>query len=218
MIKGIVSRSVRKFIFEFFSLFEENARGAHGTDVLLNVLWEKYIRQMQIAENIFAFLPYEEGKVRSAILQIKTTGNPLIIENIVKEIWSAFLPEVSRLTELYGFSPSIVPIPLYIGKQKEKGFNHAEKIAEAFSNVSHYPLLTHVVTKNRDTKRQHDLSKKEREWNLKDAFSVTENANIEGKDFLLIDDVTTTGETMLEVLYTLRRAGARLVVGVALAH
>jgi predicted amidophosphoribosyltransferase len=63
----------------------------------------------------------------------------------------------------------------------------------------------------------YELSGREREKNLKNAFAVTGIEALTGKNILLIDDIFTTGATMTECARVLRSAGAGAVYAVVLA-
>ena len=58
---------------------------------------------------------------------------------------------------------------------------------------------------------------KERAANVKGAFSVVDKSKIEGKKIILVDDVITTGSTMLECIKTLKEASAKEVVALSAA-
>ena len=66
-----------------------------------------------------------------------------------------------------------------------------------------------VLKKIRQTRPQKGLKAAERKKNLKGAFKVCKN--VEGKNILLIDDVITTGSTLLENAKMLYKAGAKRV-------
>ena len=62
------------------------------------------------------------------------------------------------------------------------------------------------------------MDKKEREKNMKGAFTVIDNAKIKGKNIILIDDVYTTGATINQCTKTLIQAGAGKVAVLTLAR
>ena len=53
---------------------------------------------------------------------------------------------------------------------------------------------------------------------MQDIFSVVDREALAGKHILLIDDVITTGSTMLACAQALRQAGASWVGAVGFAH
>ena len=71
--------------------------------------------------------------------------------------------------------------------------------------------------RNRDTRQQTGLSKKQRLDNIKGAFSVKDKTTFDNKRVLLIDDVFTTAATANECAVTLKKAGAKSVALLTLA-
>ena len=80
------------------------------------------------------------------------------------------------------------------------------------------PLISGCLIKTKLTLPQVDLSEEKRKENLKGAFLVKDERMIRDKKILLIDDVFTTGATLKECAMTLRKAGAREIVGVVVAR
>ncbi len=78
--------------------------------------------------------------------------------------------------------------------------------------------LSLALTKTKDTQSQtkQDTRKKRLE-NLDGCFEAN-NALVEGRNIILIDDVATTGATIEEARRTLRAAGARKVIAFTVAH
>src|SRR2546423_1723268 len=54
--------------------------------------------------------------------------------------------------------------------------------------------------------------------NVRDAFAVRDAVRVAGRSVILVDDVVTTGATLAAAARPLRRAGARAVLGIALAR
>ncbi len=98
-------------------------------------------------------------------------------------------------------------IPISKKSKKTRGFNQCEYIAKILSkNLG----LNHMETlvKSKETRIQKELSRSERLENVKDSFCIKSNCNIEGKKFILIDDVITSGATINEGVKTLKENGA----------
>ena len=60
------------------------------------------------------------------------------------------------------------------------------------------------------------LSKKEREDGLGTEYELIENINIKGGNYLILDDVVTTGNTMNKCAKLLKNRGAKNVYGLSL--
>jgi len=80
-------------------------------------------------------------------------------------------------------------------------------------------LRSDLLRRIRNTKSQTELKYDERQKNVSGAFAVpaAKEDEIKGQDFLLIDDVCTTGATLNACANGLKRAGARYVLGLTLA-
>jgi ComF family protein len=111
----------------------------------------------------------------------------------------------------------IVPIPTDKRKRSERGFGHAELIAEAFARDSNTHVLENGLYQTRRIPDQTRLSGPERVQNMAGAFAVTESAAIAKQRVLVIDDVMTTGATLREAARVLADAGASSVLGAVVA-
>ena len=108
----------------------------------------------------------------------------------------------------------VIPVPLYKGKRRERGFNQAELIARSALKNSHderLHLSTDVLLRTRATQSQIGLTSHQRSENMRGAFAVTSAAEITGREIVLVDDVYTTGTTATECARVLGKAGAAKV-------
>lgn len=109
----------------------------------------------------------------------------------------------------------VVPVPLWTGKRKSRGFNQAEEIAHSF--VRSHRAATSIqldatsLVRRRETMSQTGLTRHQRRANLRGAFAVVRRERIRQRTILLIDDVMTTGATAGECARVLLRAGAKEV-------
>jgi ComF family protein len=98
-----------------------------------------------------------------------------------------------------------VPVPLHPTRRRARGFNQAEDLARHLAIPVSLALRRVVATTT-----QADLSGAERQTNVREAFGATRAARaLAGKTVVLVDDVTTTGATMMSC------AGVLLAAGVA---
>ena len=103
----------------------------------------------------------------------------------------------------------VVPIPLSLKKKRYRGFNQAKVISNVISKAYLIPHQNSILTRQKNTRSQHRLNKKERMKNIKGAFKVS--FDISGKKILLVDDICTTGATLTESARVLYNAGAAKV-------
>ena len=80
-----------------------------------------------------------------------------------------------------------------------KGYNQSEVLAKKLSDILDRKMVT-IVKKQKHTKTQASLDRNGRLHNLKNAFSLIKNTQLQGNETLLIiDDITTTGTTINEL-------------------
>ncbi|ACK64622.1 conserved hypothetical protein [Rippkaea orientalis PCC 8801] len=156
---------------------------------------------------------YYDGKLKQAITALKYNKHEQIGELLgvwLGESWLNFsLPK--SLPSL-----TVIPIPLHPQKQKERGFNQAEIIAQGFCQITRYPLDLKVLKRVKQTEAMFGLNSQQRHENIKQAFQV-ETSLKKGKPpltVLLVDDIYTTGTTAQEATRMLRQQGIK-VLGVA---
>lgn len=113
----------------------------------------------------------------------------------------------------------IVPTPLHVARQRQRGFNQALEIAGYLSRALEIPVARRVLKRRRPTDSQTGLGARERRRNLHRAFSVDPVTDaVQGRTVALIDDVVTTAATATAMSRALIRAGAAEVHVWALAR
>lgn len=109
----------------------------------------------------------------------------------------------------------IVPVPLHKLKLLERGYNQAYFLAKGLSHQLKVSVKSRAMKRIRYTQSQTTLTKKEREDNIQDAFSISFPKQARGKVILLVDDVITTGATVTECGKELLKHGAAKVYAVS---
>lgn len=112
---------------------------------------------------------------------------------------------------------SICYVPLYLKRERDRGYNQSRELANHLSKFIDVPVFDDIV-RLRDTPTQTKLSRKERKENVKDCFKVNNRKAVKGLNVLLIDDVYTTGSTTNEISKELKRAGVNKVYVLTVAH
>lgn len=112
---------------------------------------------------------------------------------------------------------ALLPVPLHPKRQRLRGYNQSELLAEAIRDRTNLPLWTGVLVRVQDTPSQARLGRAERILNLEGAFAVRRGTSVQGKCLILVDDVYTTGSTADCCSKALRRAGADKIYVLTLA-
>lgn len=106
---------------------------------------------------------------------------------------------------------AIVPIPLHAKRYFERGYNQSFMLAAGISAITRIPIENRALVRSLHTSTQTGLGQDDRWKNVSSAFKITAPQAIHGRHILLVDDVLTTGATLLSAAHTLMGAGAQSV-------
>ena len=132
------------------------------------------------------------------------------------------MPYIARLLSAYlERNPypvdALCPVPLHPRRERSRGFNQSELIARELGQLAGIPVDTNALRRTRNTPPQVSMeSPAARHRNIADAFECP--AGVQGRRYILIDDVVTTGSTMSDCAQSLKDAGALNVWGIAFAR
>lgn len=152
--------------------------------------------------NIVSAMRYADA-VRPAVWRIKKKPDKHILR------FFAFQMEAAARKKWPDMSFDVlVPVPISADKRKERGFNQAERLAWELGQLIHTPVEEQALMRTNATLVQHDLSKSKRLDNAQASYQILNGDIVKGKQILLVDDVITTGATILACMYCLMAAGA----------
>ena len=121
--------------------------------------------------------------------------------------------EIAKQSE-YPKIDYIIPVPLHPKKQKKRGYNQSDCIAEGLSETMKIEYLNNVLVRIKNTQTQTKKHKDERWENVKGVFDVQNIDFVKGKHVLLVDDVITTGATIEHcALALIEKANCKVSIG-----
>lgn len=130
----------------------------------------------------------------------------------------------SLALDLAGFYQSLgwtvdimIPTPLSPQRLRQRGYNQVDLVARPFSDLLGVPYQPQALVKVRHTDTQVGKTKLERKDNVRGAFRGNPKL-LTGRTVLILDDVATTGSTLLSASYALKEAGAAQVYALTLAR
>ena len=152
-----------------------------------------------------------EGAARDALLRYKFHGL-----NVYASPLANFM---RKCLDENGIScDSITWAPLSSRRLRKRGYDQSRLLAEALAGLTGLPCEG-LLEKMRHTRPQSGLRGREaRRLNASGAYRAPDPASIAGKRILLVDDIVTTGETLMECARVLKAAGAKSVTAVTAAR
>lgn len=153
-------------------------------------------------EKGISFFHYTPHSPHSRILfELKYHNHP----EVGKTMWRMMAEEL-KATNFFNGIDLIVPIPLSRKKERQRGYNQSDWIAWGISEATGIPTDTTSVVRTKSNPSQTTLDHRQRRENVRDIFAVRHPGNLEGRHILLVDDVITTGATMLSCAEAIARA------------
>ncbi|MBO5363103.1 MAG: ComF family protein [Clostridia bacterium] len=105
---------------------------------------------------------------------------------------------------------TLIAVPLNKEKKRIRGYNQSAELVECLSSLTGFKNRVDLLEKRKQVD-QKQLSVKERRKNVVGAYRVVDKKYCKGKDFLVVDDVMTSGATLSEIASVLLKAGANSV-------
>lgn len=165
--------------------------------------------------SVFAY----RGIIKQAIQKLKYRR----LTDLVEELIGLTMPELEPHLKLKFFLSDLVlvPVPLYPLRYRRRGFNQAELLGKELAKKLNWGFEPDALRRVKFTQPQAKLKGQERQANVKDAFefgSMSSGFSLPATNFVIFDDVWTTGSTVKECVRVLKKAGAKKVWGLTLAR
>lgn len=183
----------------FNNLTHPRCRKKYAIDGCFSAL--SYNKPMQKLIYNFKYKPY--------LTDLKNVLADLFYESIIQS--EQFQSQIKKGEWVF------VPIPLSDAKLRKRGYNQAEILATELSKKFNFPAQN-LLERTKETKTQVGLSNIARKINIKNAFELNTKYSIRNTNVFLVDDVVTTGSTLLEAAKILKKAGAQAIFGLTLAR
>jgi len=138
---------------------------------------------------------------------------------VLWEFLAARLAETERAKGLLTETSVLVPVPLHFKRHIERGYNQADVIARELGGGGRGIKVLHALRRTRATETQTHLHNHDkRVENVRGAFALRRVArHLRGKHVVVVDDVMTSGSTMLEIARTLKAAEPASLSAIVLA-
>ena len=153
------------------------------------------------------------GTVRAALHGLKYSGERRLTEPLAAAV-------AARWRAAGAGGELLVPVPIHAERARRRGYDQAVLLAAEVSRRLQLPWLA-ALERTRNTSPQFDLGRSARRVNVAGAFAVrgpSEASRVAGRWIVLVDDVVTTGSTLVACAEALHAAGAIAVSAVTVAR
>lgn len=166
--------------------------------------------------SIFAY----KGLIAKAITKLKYKFLYDIANDLVEVFLSSCGEDLAFCNYCQKEKPIFVPIPLHPSRLRWRGFNQSELLGKMIAKNLGLNFVPDLLVRTKNTKPQMELTEKQRQENIRDAFSVNYNSSfiIHNSSILVFDDVWTSGATIKEAGKILKTNGAKKVWGLTIAR
>ena len=141
------------------------------------------------AEAPFKFIPYNikyKGDIRAGEYFGRMLGARLMREEHWKD------------------ADIIIPVPLHWTRRFRRGYNQAEAIASGLASAMGIPVRNDILFRRKRTRTQTKLNMEGKVLNVAGAFKARKCDSGEYRHIIIVDDVFTTGSTLMACFTALR--------------
>lgn len=188
-----------------------------------NCIYKIPLAERETPEKILAVFDYRDPIIKKAIWELKYHHKRYVGERLGQLLYEFLIEDISDLRIYSSGQPIyIIPVPISNKKTKLRGYNQANIIAKSFCKSAPFKIFelkNNIVYKRIDTLPQAKITNRKRRLeNVRGVFEIKNKEMLKGKTIIIIDDVTTTGGTINEIMKILKQAGAKKVLGFAISH
>jgi len=134
---------------------------------------------------------HKEGIVQGLIHNLKYKG----VEDLGRLIGEWYAQDIGEVETLKTVT-DVIPVPLHKKRMAERGYNQVALFGKAIAERLGTNYNDNLLIRKTYARTQTNKNLAARAEIISDAFDIELSGNHEGKHFLLVDDVITTGATL----------------------
>ena len=171
---------------------------------------------------IISVFDYRNVDLRKLLWHFKFKRKWSVIDNMADTLYDHLIDEISERNLFENITkPLLIPIPMTKRSIRKRGYNQAAIVAKKLYEKSQNFLEINMTSLKKflETEDQNKIKNREARFeNIKNAFMVNSNGHVRGRNIILVDDIVTTGATLMEAKKVLLQAGAESVLAFTVAH
>lgn len=148
-----------------------------------------------------SFLYYSKGgEVRKILYELKYHGNKYLGKYFGKIIANELL-----LSGFFDGIDFLVPVPLHKKRLQKRGYNQSEWLCMGISEITSIPICSDIFKRSTQTDSQTHKNLYERWCNVENVFYSDDISSLNNKHILIVDDMLTTGATIVSCCDSLNK-------------
>lgn len=149
------------------------------------------------AAALFYYHPHSE--TAQLVYRLKYNNRPDIGEDMGRVMANEL-----QTADFFSDIDVLLPVPLASKRLRQRGYNQSEQLAKGISDITHLPIVTKALRRKHFQQSQTTLNRWQRQENVEDTFWLKDGSQLQDKHVLLIDDICTTGATLISCANTLK--------------
>lgn len=174
---------------EFTSYFEEHN----------NPLEKIFYGKVDVSSAASLYFYYKKTPIQTLIKSLKYFDLQTFGEFSGKSVLNE-LKKTKRFKDI----DIVIPVPLHPKKEKERGYNQVEVFAKVIAENIKAKYLKDALIKIKYSKSQTSLNQEDRNSNVSNLFTANPQYNFNQKHVLIVDDILTTGATMISCIKAIK--------------
>ena len=156
-----------------------------------NIIHERLAGKTPIERASGYFYYYRESDYAAIIHNAKYNGRPIIARKLAMRFARELMAD-----NFFDGIDVVLYVPMFFLKKIKRGYNQSEYIAQGISQATNIPIGHNLISK-----RSHSSQTKKNSYsrwlNAQGVYDVINSEELENKHVLIVDDVITTGATLL---------------------
>lgn len=171
-----------------------------ANDLYENVMAKLFWGQIKLEKATALFYYEPHAETAQILYELKYKNHPEI-----GMVMGRMMAKELMKSGLFEDIDALVPVPLAKKREHERGYNQSLELAKGVSEVTGLPIANLVIRRTKFVGSQTKRGRWERNENVEHVFELVDD-NISDQHLLLIDDVVTTGATVIACAKEMQKA------------
>jgi ComF family protein len=171
-----------------------------ANDLYENVMAKLFWGQIKLEKATALFYYEPHAETAQILYELKYKNHPEI-----GVVMGRMMAKELMKSGLFEDIDALVPVPLAKKRERQRGYNQSLELAKGVSEVTGLPIANLVIRRTKFVGSQTQRGRWERNENVAHVFELVDE-NISGQHLLLIDDVVTTGATVIACAKEMQKA------------